>query len=74
MVGIEPGGTTGDEDYVHGGEEAGLVIEGTLELHVEGRTWRLEPGDSFRFASDRPHRFGNPADTPALVLWVNVTP
>lgn len=74
MVRIEPGGTTGEEDYVHGGEEAGFVLEGTLELHVEGRSWRLEPGDSFRFASDRPHRFGNPAATPALVLWVNVTP
>ena len=74
MVRIEPGGTTGEEDYVHGGEEAGFVIEGALELHVEDRTWRLEPGDSFRFASDRPHRFGNPGAVPALVLWVNVTP
>ncbi|GGF18159.1 transcriptional regulator [Aliidongia dinghuensis] len=74
MVRIEPGGTTGEEDYVHGGEEAGFVLEGALELHVEGREWRLEPGDSFRFASDRPHRFGNPTDEVALVLWVNVTP
>ncbi len=74
MVRIEPGGTTGEEDYVHGGEEAGFVLEGMLELHVEGRTWRLEPGDSFRFASDRPHRFGNPGAATALVLWVNVTP
>ena len=74
MVRIEPGGTTGEEDYVHGGEEAGFVIEGTLELHVEDRAWHLEPGDSFRFASDRPHRFGNPGAAPALVLWVNVTP
>jgi transcriptional regulator with XRE-family HTH domain len=74
MVRIEPGGTTGEEDYVHGGEEAGFVLEGSLELHVEGRQWRLEPGDSFRFASDRPHRFGNPGTTTTLVLWVNVTP
>ncbi|HEV2677065.1 MAG TPA: cupin domain-containing protein [Aliidongia sp.] len=74
MVRIEPGGTTGDEDYVHGGEEAGFVLEGTLELRVEGRTWQLESGDSFRFASDRPHRFGNAGGTATLVLWVNVTP
>lgn len=74
MVRIEPGGTTGEEDYVHGGEEAGFVLEGTLELRVEGRSWQLEPGDSFRFASDRPHRFGNPGAAPAMVLWVNVTP
>ncbi|MDB5362873.1 MAG: hypothetical protein JWO51_4170 [Rhodospirillales bacterium] len=74
MVRIEPNGTTGEENYVHGGEEAGFVLEGTLELHVEEQIWRLEPGDSFRFASDRPHRFGNPGTAPALVLWVNVTP
>jgi transcriptional regulator with XRE-family HTH domain len=74
MVRIEPGGTTGEDDYVHGGEEAGFVLEGRLDLHVEGRSWQLEPGDSFRFASDRPHRFGNDGDVPALVLWVNVTP
>lgn len=74
MVRIEPNGTTGEENYVHGGEEAGFVLEGTLELHVEERIWQLAPGDSFRFASDRPHRFGNPGTAPALVLWVNVTP
>jgi transcriptional regulator with XRE-family HTH domain len=73
-VHIEPKGSTGDEDYRHGGEEGGYVLEGVLELTVEGRTWRLEPGDSFRFESHRPHRFGNPTDEPTTVLWVNVAP
>ena len=73
-VHIEPGGSTGDEDYRHGGEEGGYVLDGVLELSVEGGTWRLEAGDSFRFESSRPHRFGNPTDKPTTVLWVNVTP
>ena len=74
MVRIEPDGTTGEETYIHGGEEAGFVLEGTLELQVEDRTWQLAAGDSFRFASERPHRFGNAGTEAALVLWVNVTP
>lgn len=72
LVHMEPGGSTGDELYTHDGEEAGLVLEGEMTLTVDDETWRLKTGDSFRFASRRPHRFGNPAKrTQAVVLWVN---
>jgi transcriptional regulator with XRE-family HTH domain len=72
LVHIEPGGSTGDELYTHDGEEAGLVLEGEMTLTVDAETWSLKTGDSFRFASRRPHRFSNPADdTKSVVLWVN---
>jgi transcriptional regulator with XRE-family HTH domain len=72
LVHMEPGGSTGDELYTHDGEEAGLVLEGEMTLTVDDETWRLKTGDSFRFASRRPHRFGNPAKrAKAVVLWVN---
>ncbi|MGQ0682054.1 cupin domain-containing protein [Bradyrhizobium sp.] len=72
MVQLEPGGSTGDELYTHDGEEAGLVLEGEMRLTVDTETWTLKTGDSFRFASRRPHRFSNPArDARAVVLWVN---
>jgi transcriptional regulator with XRE-family HTH domain len=72
LVHLEPGGSTGDELYTHDGEEAGLVLEGEMTLTVDDETWRLKTGDSFRFASRRPHRFGNPAKRgKAVVLWVN---
>jgi transcriptional regulator with XRE-family HTH domain len=72
LVHIEPGGSTGDELYTHDGEEAGLVIEGEMKLTVDAETWTLTSGDSFRFASRRPHRFSNPSrDAKAVVLWVN---
>ncbi len=76
LVQMEPGGSTRDELYTHDGEEAGLVLEGEMTLTVDAETWSLKTGDSFRFASRRPHRFSNPADdTKAVVLWVNcVTP
>jgi quercetin dioxygenase-like cupin family protein len=72
LVHLEPGGSTGDELYTHDGEEAGLVIEGQMKLTVDAESWTLKCGDSFRFASRRPHRFSNPSrDTKAVVLWVN---
>ncbi|WP_315700626.1 MULTISPECIES: cupin domain-containing protein [unclassified Bradyrhizobium] len=72
LVHMEPGGSTGDELYTHDGEEAGLVLEGEMTLTVDDETWTLRSGDSFRFASRRPHRFSNPAKrAKAVVLWVN---
>jgi transcriptional regulator with XRE-family HTH domain len=72
LVHMEPGGSTGDELYTHDGEEAGLVLEGEMKLTVDAESWTLKHGDSFRFASRRPHRFSNPSgDAKAVVLWVN---
>jgi transcriptional regulator with XRE-family HTH domain len=72
LVHMEAGGSTGDELYTHDGEEAGLVIEGEMKLTVDAESWTLKRGDSFRFASRRPHRFSNPSnESKAIVLWVN---
>lgn len=58
----------------HVGEEIGYLVAGELELEVDGRLYRLEPGDSFYFPSDRPHGYRNPGKTEARVLWVNTPP
>jgi transcriptional regulator with XRE-family HTH domain len=68
-----PGSSTGDRDRERRGDEAGLVIRGTLQLSVEGRTLLLKAGDSFAFNRKGPHRCHNPGKTPTVVLWV-VTP
>lgn len=69
---LEPGASTGDELYTHDGEEGGVVLEGEMMLTVDETTMTLRKGDSFRFASRRPHRFSNPSSTSkAVVLWVN---
>ncbi len=73
LVTIDPGGSSGDEPYNHPGEELGFVILGQLDLWVDDRRFRLGPGDCFRFASMRMHRFANPGPTETRVLWV-VTP
>lgn len=71
LVEMEPGASTGDELYIHNGEEAGLVLAGTMLLSVESESWVMQEGDSFRFLSSRPHRFANGHDGVTRVLWVN---
>lgn len=65
-----PGASSGDELYDHGGEEAGLVLAGTVDLLLGRRTHRLEAGDSFQFKSAVPHRYVNRGADEAQVLMV----
>ncbi|MGE0719209.1 MAG: helix-turn-helix domain-containing protein [Alphaproteobacteria bacterium] len=73
LVTIAPGGSSGPRPYDHPGEEMGFVLTGEMELWVEEQRFHLKAGDSFRFRSERPHRFANPGRKAAQVLWV-VTP
>ncbi|WAC27291.1 cupin domain-containing protein [Ancylobacter sp. SL191] len=66
-------GTGIEEGYAHEGEEGGYVVAGTLELTVETQSWTLQAGDSFGFASHRPHRYRNPGTHETVVIWA-VTP
>jgi transcriptional regulator with XRE-family HTH domain len=70
---FKPGASNGDAPYTHAGEEAGLVLSGTLELWVAEDHFLLSPGDSFSFRSTKPHRYRNPGDEITRVVWV-VTP
>ena len=68
----EPGASTGDDSYRHRGEEAGMVLSGTLDLTLDGGVHRLEAGDSFSFDSSLEHRYANPSDSEdTVVIWAN---
>ena len=68
---IAPGADS--DNYSHDGSEAGLVLEGTLDLWIDDVHLVLETGDSFAFDSATRHRCANRGDTPTRVLWV-ITP
>jgi transcriptional regulator with XRE-family HTH domain len=68
-----PGSASGDADYDHAGEEAGVIIRGQLDLWIDGDLYRLHAGDSFHFKSTRPHRYSNPGPTETEVIWA-ITP
>jgi len=54
-------------------EEAGYLVAGELDLTIGLRTFRLKPGDSFRFAHE-PFSWHNPGEAPAVVIWVVAPP
>jgi len=58
----------------HEGDEVGYVLEGRLELSIDGATHDLGPGDSFAFASHLPHTYRNPGEDAVRVLWINTPP
>ena len=73
LITVEPGGSSGAAPYQHAGEDAGTVLEGALDLEVDGASALLQAGDSFRFASTLLHRFGNSGPVRCVILWA-VTP
>jgi quercetin dioxygenase-like cupin family protein len=68
-----PPGTYSQQSYSHEGEEAGYLLCGNFELWVGERHFQLNEGDSFSFSSQEPHRYGNPGEVDAVVIWV-ITP
>jgi transcriptional regulator with XRE-family HTH domain len=69
-----PKTSTGRQPYIHEGEECGLLLEGELEVEVNGKTYRMKPGDTVTLRSSARHRISNPGNKKALAVWVNSTP
>jgi transcriptional regulator with XRE-family HTH domain len=63
-----PGSDTGEDMYTHSGEEAGIVVSGTIEITVGTEVCVLEPGDGYMFSSQIPHRFRNTGDQDCVLI------
>jgi DNA-binding transcriptional MerR regulator/quercetin dioxygenase-like cupin family protein len=61
-----------DGSYSHAGEEFIYMLEGELEIWLdEIECHTLRPGDSFWFESNLGHRWFNPSEQEAVLIWVN---
>ena len=60
--------------FKHDGEEVGYVLDGVLELLVEGEIYEVRTGHSFFFSSERPHSYRASGETACRVLWINTPP
>jgi len=68
-------GAGSDGSYSHQGEEFILMLKGRLEIWLdEVEHHVLEAGDSFWFESMLAHRWFNPSDREAVLLWINTPP
>lgn len=59
------------EWMIRQGFVGGLVIDGELELELEGTKYTLSLGDGFYFALHRPHVFTNNSDSECVVVGVS---
>lgn len=75
LVLFEPGAGLAEYGH-HQGEEFVHVLEGTLELEIEGEEPRvLEEGDSAYYRADRAHLFRNPdPERPLRIVCVDAPP
>jgi DNA-binding transcriptional MerR regulator/quercetin dioxygenase-like cupin family protein len=61
--------------YSHQGEEFIFMVSGTLEVWLdELECYVLREGDSFWFPSTHAHRWFNPGNLDAVLLWINTPP
>lgn len=71
---IEPGADSGRELYAHDAdEECVLVLQGSLEVVVEGETFQLGAGDALTVSSRRSHGFRNSGTEEVVAVWA-ITP
>jgi transcriptional regulator with XRE-family HTH domain len=68
-----PGSDTGTELLTHPGEEAGVVVKGSILVRVGNQEKLLSVGDAYYFNSQTPHRFRNP-DTVGCEIVSCATP
>jgi transcriptional regulator with XRE-family HTH domain len=69
---IKPGGGSHGL-FSHEGEELGIILEGELELTLEGSAYVIRENETVYFSSDILHGWTNRKGKDAKVIWV-ITP
>ncbi|MGU7782650.1 helix-turn-helix domain-containing protein [Burkholderia sp. PU8-34] len=65
-----PPGHTDTEVTTHAGEEFVYVMEGELEITIDGQSFRMGVGDSAHYPSTSSHSWLNPGKTETVLMWV----
>ena len=71
---MPPGTDSGDEPFIHDGEECGVILQGQLETWVGGEKYILGPGDSIYHMSNIPHRTKNIGDDEVIMVFAKTPP
>jgi quercetin dioxygenase-like cupin family protein len=66
---IKEGGTSGEKNMYHPGDELIYIVDGQLSLTIADETHELLTGDSLSFKSHLPHRWNNSGNGETKVIW-----
>lgn len=67
-----PGAEVTSDWMFHKGSVSGMLVEGNIDLYLEGVRYTLQVGDCFHFLSNRPHRFLNNSDQDCIIVAVTL--
>lgn len=67
---VERGGEKNDP-ITHQGEAVGYLLEGEIDLFIDGTTYHMKAGDSFFFKAHLTNGYRNTGTTTARIIWVN---
>lgn len=70
----EPGGELDSDAHADGTWEHLTVLDGVLQVHVAGRVFTVEAGETLRYDVGQPHRISNASGAPARALLVVALP
>ncbi|WP_225086346.1 XRE family transcriptional regulator [Pectobacterium colocasium] len=65
VIELAAGASSTSSAHENGVIEHIIVLDGQLEMTIDGQTHSLSAGDALRFAADREHRYYNPTATTA---------
>lgn len=65
---LEIGANSGETPIVYGGREFIYCLEGEITYFIEGKEYRLSPGDSLIFDAHTPHSWKNTANAVSRAL------
>jgi transcriptional regulator with XRE-family HTH domain len=67
---VQPGGEKIDQ-IAHQGEAVGYLIEGEIEIIIDGTIYNMKAGDSFFFKAHLANSYRNIGKKVARIIWVN---
>lgn len=61
-------------DMPHEGQEFGYILEGSIIVVLGNKQHKVNKGETFYFATDKPHYLKNTQSKVAKVLWISSPP
>jgi transcriptional regulator with XRE-family HTH domain len=74
QVEFAPLTSSGETEHGYAGESSGVLIEGILELQIDGQLFVLQPGDTFGIPPGAMRLYRNPGPLPVKIIWIISTP
>ncbi len=72
LIDIAPGAKINSHFFMHKGEEAGYLLSGEIQLHLEKGMDTVRAGDWVQLTGQIPYQWENGGDEPARLLWIRI--